>query len=51
MAYVNLLTNNWPYTRRIFKVGDIQNLVGKVASQGEGTQWIYNNFVSINVLE
>ncbi len=34
----NLLTNSWPNTRRIFKVQDMQKLVGKIAHLGEGAQ-------------
>ena len=37
----NLITEKWPDTRRIFKVKDIQMLVGKVARLGEGAPWIY----------
>jgi hypothetical protein len=38
---LDLLTNSWPDTRCIFKVGDVQKLVGKVAHLGKGTQLIY----------
>jgi hypothetical protein len=37
----DLLMNSWPITRRIFKVHNIQKLVGKIAHLGEGAQWIY----------
>jgi hypothetical protein len=33
--------NSWPDTRQNFKVGDKQNLVGKVAHSGKGNPWIY----------
>jgi CTP-dependent riboflavin kinase len=38
---LDLLTDRWPDTRRIFKVKDVQKLVGKVARLGEGARWIY----------
>ena len=38
---LDLLTKNWPDTRRIFKVWDIQKLAGKIAHLGEGAPWIY----------
>ena len=37
----DLLANSWPITRRIFKVHNIQKLVGKIARLGEGAHWIY----------
>ncbi len=38
---LDLLTDTWPDTRRIFKVRDIQRLVGKIARLGEGAPWIF----------
>jgi hypothetical protein len=38
---LDVLTNTWPDTRRIFNVGEIQKIVGKIAHLGEGTPWIF----------
>ena len=37
----NLLMSVWPNSRRIFKVADMQKLIGKIARLGEGAPWIY----------
>jgi hypothetical protein len=38
---LDLLTDTWPDTRRIFKVQDIQKLVEKIARLAEGAPWIF----------
>jgi hypothetical protein len=37
----DLLIEVWPSSRRIFKVADMQKLIGKMARLGEGAPWIY----------
>jgi hypothetical protein len=37
---LDLLTDTWPDTRRIFKVEDIQKLFEKIGLLGEGASWI-----------
>ena len=37
----DLLTVAWSSSRRIFKVADMQKLIGKMARLGEGAPWIY----------
>jgi hypothetical protein len=36
-----LLDEKWPISRRIFKVANIQKLVGKMARLGKGAPWIF----------
>jgi hypothetical protein len=38
---LDLLTDTWPDTRRIFKVRDIQKLVGTIVRVGKGAPWIF----------
>ena len=37
----DILTSAWSSSRRIFKVADMQKLIGKMARLGEGAPWIY----------
>ena len=42
-----LLMLHWPISRRIFKVSDIQKLIGKLAWLGKGVPWIYKIMLHI----
>jgi len=37
----DILTSAWSSSRQIFKVADVQKLIGKMARLGEGAPWIY----------
>jgi len=41
MVQVRLLLSKWDRNRRLFKVHDMQKLVGKLARLGEGAPWIF----------
>jgi hypothetical protein len=43
----DILTSAWSSSRRIFKVADMQKLIGKMARLGEGAPWIYKIMLHI----